>query len=246
MKLDRLIASHESLGRQAAHRAIAAGRVRVDGAVMTNGHHPVDRFTRVELDGQFVQRPERAVYLMMHKPVGVLSATKDAQHPTVIDLIDDPDRHTLHIAGRLDRGTSGLLLLTNDGRWSKLLMAADQKVPKVYLVETTEPISADAADAFAQGFYFHTEDITTLPAELDVLAPCRARLTLHEGRYHQVKRMFHRIGNRVASLHRESIGSIGLPEDLPPGGWRLLEPAEAWKAVNSGDSLIFRNSGFRG
>lgn len=246
MKLDRLIAAHESLGRQAAHRAIAAGRVRVDGGVVTDGHHPVDRFMQVELDGTAIQRSERAVYLMMHKPVGVLSATKDAVHPTVIDLIDDPDRHTLHIAGRLDRGTSGLLLLTNDGRWSKRLMAADQKVPKVYLVGTSEPIAADAAAAFARGFYFHTEDITTLPADLVVLEPQRARLTLHEGRYHQVKRMFHRIGNRVASLHRESIGTIHLPEDLAVGGWRLLEPAEAWAAVTSGDSPDFRNSGFRG
>ena len=246
MKLDRLIAAHESLGRQAAHRAIAAGRVRVNDQIVTDGHHPVDRFTRVELDGAVIQRPERVVYLMMHKPVGVLSATKDAVHPTVIDLIDDPDRHTLHIAGRLDRGTSGLLLLTNDGRWSKRLMAADQKVPKVYLVETSEPIAADAAAAFARGFYFHTEDITTLPADLVVLEPQRARLTLHEGRYHQVKRMFHRIGNRVVSLHRESIGGLHLPVDLPAGGWRMLEPAEAWAAVASGDSPIFRNSGFRG
>lgn len=246
MKLDRLIAAHESLGRQAAHRAIAAGRVRVNDQIVADGHHPVDRFTRVELDGAVIQRPERAVYLMMHKPVGVLSATKDAVHPTVIDLIDDPDRHTLHIAGRLDRGTSGLLLLTNDGRWSKRLMAADQKVPKVYLVETSEPIAADAAAAFARGFYFHTEDITTLPADLVVLEPQRARLTLHEGRYHQVKRMFHRIGNRVVSLHRESIGGLHLPVDLPAGGWRMLEPAAAWAAVASGDSPIFRNSGFRG
>ncbi len=246
MKLDRLIAAHESLGRQAAHRAIAAGRVLVNDQVVTNGHHPVDRFTRVELDGAVIQQPERSIYLMMHKPVGVLSATKDAVHPTVIDLIDDPDRHMLHIAGRLDRGTSGLLLLTNDGRWSKRLMAADQKVPKVYLVETSEPIAADAAAAFAHGFYFHTEDITTLPADLVVLEPRRARLTLHEGRYHQVKRMFHRIGNRVVSLHRESIGALHLPVDLPAGGWCMLEPVEAWAAVASGDSPIFRNSGFRG
>ncbi|MEZ5384752.1 MAG: pseudouridine synthase [Prosthecobacter sp.] len=246
MKLDRLIAAHESLGRQAAHHAIATGRVRVNDAVVTDGHHPVDRFTRVQLDEQIVQRPERAVYLMMHKPVGVLSATKDDRHPTVIDLIDHSDSCSLHIAGRLDRGTSGLLLLTNDGRWSKRLMAAEQKVPKVYIVETMAPIAADAAEAFARGFYFHTEDITTLPAELVVLEPRRARLTLHEGRYHQVKRMFHRVGNRVASLNRESIGAIRLPDDLPPGGWRLLDPAVAWGTLDSGDSPIFRNSGFRG
>lgn len=231
MKLDRLIARHEAMGRQAAHLAIASGRVRVEGTVVTDSHHPVDRFTRVSLDGTTIQQPERALYLMLHKPEGILSATKDDQHRTVIDLIDDADKHTLHIAGRLDRGTSGLVLLTNDGRWSKRLMAAEHKVPKVYLVETQEPIPPEAVEAFARGFYFHTEDITTLPAELVLLDERRARLTLHEGRYHQVKRMFHRVNNRVTRLHRESIGSLVLPEDWKPGEWRALEASEAWAVI---------------
>jgi 16S rRNA pseudouridine516 synthase len=171
---------------------------------------------------------------MLHKPVGILSATKDDQHPTVIDLIDDPDKHTLHIAGRLDRSTSGLVLLTNDGRWSKRLMTAEEKVPKVYLVETLDSISPDAVEAFARGFYFHTEDITTLPAELVLLGGNQARLTLHEGRYHQVKRMFHRVGNRVINLHRESIGTLTLPADLPPGAWRALAPQEVLTAAGDG------------
>lgn len=226
MKLDRLIAGHATMGRQAAHHAIAAKRVRVNGSMVTDSHHPVDRFSCVELDETVIQQPERALYLMLHKPVGVLSATKDDQHPTVLDLIDDPDKHTLHIAGRLDRSTSGLVLLTNDGRWSKRLMAAEHKVPKVYLVETLEPIAPAAVAAFAQGFYFHTEDITTLPAELVILDERSARLTLHEGRYHQVKRMFHRTGNRVQRLHRERIGDIALPENLSPGQWQQLADEE--------------------
>jgi len=234
MKLDRLIASHQSQGRQAAHHAIATKRVRVDGVVVTDSHHPVDRFMRVEIDDLVIQQSERALYLMLHKPVGILSATKDDQHPTVLDLIDDPDKHTLHIAGRLDRSTSGLVLLTSDGRWSKRLMTAEEKVPKVYLVETLDPIATDAVEAFARGFYFHTEDITTLPAELVILGERRARLTLHEGRYHQVKRMFHRVSNRVINLHRESIGMLTLPADLPPGAWRALTPQEVRAAA--GDS----------
>ncbi len=177
---------------------------------------------RVELDGVVLQRPERALYLMLHKPAGYLSATSDPEHPTVIDLIDDADKHSLHLVGRLDRSTTGLVLLTNDGRWSKQIMAADQKVAKVYVVETADPIGEDAEDAFARGFYFHTEDITTLPAKLERLGERRARLTLHEGRYHQVKRMFHRINNRVTALHRERIGGLSLPEDLQPGKWRML------------------------
>ncbi|MDB6007284.1 MAG: Pseudouridine synthase [Prosthecobacter sp.] len=231
MKLDRLIAGYEAMGRQAAHLAIAARRVRVNEVCVTDGHHPVDRFTLVELDRMVVQPSERALYLMLHKPVGILSATKDDQHPTVIDLIDDPDKHTLHIAGRLDRGTSGLVLLTNDGRWSKRLMTAEEKVPKAYLVETLDPIAPDAVEAFARGFHFHTEDITTLPAELVILDERRARLTLHEGRYHQVKRMFHRVGNRVINLHRESIGTLALPAELPPGAWRALTAQEILAAL---------------
>jgi 16S rRNA pseudouridine516 synthase len=246
MKLDRLIAAYQSMGRQAAHLAIAGRRVSVDGLIVTDSHHPVDRFMRIELDDAPIQQPERALYLMLHKPSGILSATKDEQHPTVIDLINDPDRHTLHIAGRLDRSTSGLVLLTNDGRWSKRLMAAEHKVPKVYLVETSEPIAPEAVEAFARGFYFHTEDITTLPAELVILGERSARLTLHEGRYHQVKRMFHRVNNRVTSLHRESIGAFDLPPDMKPGEWRDLGALAAWAGLNSGDSLNFRNSGFRG
>ncbi len=231
MKLDRLIAGHESMGRQASHLAIAGKRVRVDGVLVTDSHHPVDRFTQVALDDAVIQQAERALYILMYKPAGILSATKDEQHPTVIDLIEDPDKHTLHIAGRLDRSTSGLVLLTNDGRWSKRLMAAEHKVPKVYRVETAEPIGGGAVEAFAQGFYFHTEDITTLPAELVILGERSARLTLHEGRYHQVKRMFHRVQNRVVALHRESVGSLALPEDMQPGQWRALEPRQAWAAL---------------
>ncbi len=226
MKLDRLIASHANMGRKATHALIAARRVKVDEVTITDTHHPVDRFMRIGIDDAVVQQAQRALYLMLHKPVGILSATVDGQHPTVIDLIDDPDKNSLHIAGRLDRSTSGLVLLTNDGRWSKALMEPTNKVPKVYLVETREPISQDTVEAFARGFHFHTEDITTLPAELEIIGERRARLTLHEGRYHQVKRMFHRVNNRVISLHRQSIGPLSLPPDLAPGQWRTLSQAE--------------------
>lgn len=226
MKLDRLLAKHDSTGRKLARRLVMEKRVRVDGGVADRIDLEVDRFSEVELDGRILRPAARRLHLMLHKPPGFVSATSDAEHPTVIDLIDDPDKGTLHLVGRLDRSTSGLLLLTNDGRWSKLLMDPSHKVAKVYLVETMDPIPAEAVEAFAKGFYFHTEDLTTLPAELEILAARRARLTLHEGRYHQVKRMFHRIGNRVTALHRERIGHIALPDDLKPGDWRELAREE--------------------
>jgi len=214
------------MGRNRARQAIVGRRVSVDGLAAARHDLEVDRFARVEMDGAVVQEPARRLHFMLHKPAGVVSATVDAEHRTVIDLIDDPDKVSLHLVGRLDRGTSGLLLLTNDGRWSKALMAPERKVPKVYLVETRDPIPAGAVEAFARGFHFHTEDLTTMPAELEILGERQARLTLHEGRYHQVKRMFHRIGNRVAALHRESVGGIVLPEILAVGAWRALTREE--------------------
>ena len=226
MKLDRLLAKHDSMGRTKARALIVTGRVSVNGLPTRRIDHEVDRFTGVELDGTPLRPPERRLHVLLHKPVGILSATSDPVHRTVIDLIDDPDRHSLHLVGHLDRSTSGLILLTNDGNWSKPLMAPETKVPKVYLVETRDPIPSSAVDAFAAGFHFHTEDLTTLPAALEILGDHQVRLTLHEGRYHQIKRMFHRIGNRVAKLHRESIGAISLPPDLGPGEWRMLTEEE--------------------
>lgn len=204
---------------------IAAGRIRVNGIVVADGHREVDRFCRIDLDGDLVQPAERALHLMLHKPVGIVSVTVDPVHRTVIDLIDDPDKHTLHPAGRLDLSTSGLVLLTNDGRWSKRITDVTD-VPKVYLVGTRDPITAETVEAFARGFHFPTENITTLPAKLEIIGERLARLTLHEGRYHQVKRMFWRVDNRVVSLHRESIGPIRLPENLKPGEWRHLTTEE--------------------
>ena len=226
VKLDRLLAKHEAMGRGRARLAVVDRRVTVDGVVAMRIDLEVDRFAQIAMDGVVIQMPERRLHFMVHKPVGVVSATIDAEHRTVIDLIDDPDRSSLHLVGRLDRNTSGLLLLTNDGRWSKALMDPARHVAKVYLVGTRDPIGPEAVEAFAAGFYFHTEDLTTMPAELEILGERQARLTLHEGRYHQVKRMFHRIGNRVTALHRESVGGLVLPEDLKPGDWRPLTEQE--------------------
>lgn len=234
MKLDRVIAKHRSLGRNEAHRLIAAGRVFVDGEASLCNQHEIDRFMTVKLDDEVVQQAERALYLMMHKPGGVVSATVDAEHRTVIDLIDDPDKHTLHIAGRLDRWSTGLLLLTNDGKWSKRFMDAGSKVPKTYLVHTDAPVPAEAVAAFAQGFHFAVEDIVTLPAELVPLSETSARVTIHEGRHHQIKRMFGRVGCLVTALHRESIGGLVLPADMSPGQWCELTLDERESVVEHG------------
>lgn len=204
------------------------GLVKVDGEIVRSGWCEIDRFSRVEVDGEILQA-EVALYFMLHKPAGYLSATQDPQHPTVIGLIDHPLRAELHLAGRLDRASTGLLLLTNDGRWSKRVTEPAEEIDKVYLVTTRDPIATDTAEAFAAGIYFAWEDLTTRPASLEILAERQARVTIHEGRYHQVKRMFHAVGNQVTSLHRERIGRLALDETLPAGGSRALTAEEiAW------------------
>lgn len=224
MRLDRFLTRRGTHSCKEVGRLLADGRVRVDEAVETSGLRKITRFSRVELDGEVVQELE-AVYLMLHKPAGYLSATTDPQHPTVIELIDHPLRGELHLAGRLDRATTGLLLLTNDGRWSKLVTEPVEEIPKVYRVATRDPILPETAATFAAGIYFAYEDLTTRSAELEILGEREALLTIHEGRYHQVKRMFHAVGNQVLGLHRESIGPLVL-DGLSPGGYRRLSAAE--------------------
>jgi 16S rRNA pseudouridine516 synthase len=224
MRLDRFLTRRGTHPCKEVARLLAGGRVSVDGAVETSGLRRINRFSRVELDGEILQEKE-AVYLMLHKPAGYLSATTDPLHPTVMELIDHPLRDELHLAGRLDRASTGLLLLTNDGRWSKGVTEPVEEISKVYRVTTRDVISPETAEIFATGIYFAYEDLTTRPAVLEILGEREALLTIQEGRYHQVKRMFHAVGNQVLSLHRESIGPLAL-DDLPPGNLRHLSEAE--------------------
>jgi 16S rRNA pseudouridine516 synthase len=237
MRLDRFLGNFDHLNRQAVRQHLACGRVRVDGQVTRNGLAEVRTFSRVELDDQLLQDGPGARYYMLHKPVGVVSATTHAEHRTVLDLLDEPAALPLHLAGRLDLNTSGLLLLTNDGHWSRSISAPDSRQPKVYRVDTEADIDPACVEVFAAGLYFAFEDLTTLPAELEILAPRHARLTLYEGRYHQVKRMFGHFQNKVIGLHRERIGSLALDPALAPGQYRALSSDEVQALGAVGVSL---------
>lgn len=227
LKLEDFIAKRLSIGRRTARARLRAGEVTVAGESTSDARREVTRFDEVTVSGETLQSSLPRLYLMLHKPGGILSATTDKTHRTVLDLIDHPDKASLHLAGRLDRSSTGLVLLSNDGSWSQSLTLPGRKVEKSYLVETDRPIPPEAEARFAAGFSFPTEGIITLPARLEILAPDRARVILHEGRYHQIKRMFHRLdGIRLRSLHRERIGPLRLPDDLPPGHWRPLDAAE--------------------
>jgi 16S rRNA pseudouridine516 synthase len=225
MRLDRFITRHTGRPQKEVLRLLASGVVAVEGELERENRREVDEYTAVAVEGKALPQKE-AVYIMMHKPAGPLSATSDPEHPTVMELIDHPLCAELHLAGRLDRASTGLLLLTNNGRWSKAVTEPGRGVPKRYLVETRDPISEESAGKFAEGFYFAFEDLTTRPAELEVISERQARLTIFEGRYHQVKRMFHAVGNQVMALHRESIGDLVLDPAMGPGEWRCLSPEE--------------------
>ncbi|WP_152207819.1 pseudouridine synthase [Marinobacter changyiensis] len=226
MRLTRILSNHSRFSRRTASQVIADGRVAVDGEVCRDPGLDVSRFRSVTVDEAIVQKADRAHYLMLNKPAGYLSATKDLNHQTVLDLIEPELRTCLHIGGRLDRASSGLLILTNDGIWSRRLTEPRVKIPKVYRVTTAMPITAESAASFAEGIWFAYEGLTTSPASLSQLSSHEALVTIYEGRYHQVKRMFHAVGNRVLTLHRQSMGNIRLDETLAPGQYRALSAEE--------------------
>ncbi|TBU95636.1 pseudouridine synthase [Phytopseudomonas dryadis] len=226
MRIDRLLSNLPRFNRQDVRLLLASGRVRIDGRPCYDNRQDVRDFNRVELDDEVLQAGRPARYFMLHKPLGVVSATRHPEHRTVLDLLDEPDKHDLHLAGRLDLNTSGLLLITNDGLWSRRASAPDGSHAKVYRVETERDIDPACVDSFARGLYFAYEDLTTRPALLQIDTPRQARLTLYEGRYHQVKRMFGHFQNKVIGLHRDSLGAIRLDPDLAPGAYRPLTAAE--------------------
>jgi len=209
---------------------LAAGRVQVSGALAKDGQQRVGPFTEVLLDGEILQA-NQARYLMLNKPAGVVSATRDLKHTTVLDLLPEAQRADLHIAGRLDFNSTGLLLLTNDGRWSRQLSAPENNIRKRYRVTLEKPLNDDYIQAFAEGMFFDVEGVVTRPAQLVIVSDYVADVWLVEGRYHQIKRMFGRFHNKVMSLHRSAIGALELDLELASGCARPLSLAEV-RAVN--------------
>ncbi|CAH0990900.1 Ribosomal small subunit pseudouridine synthase A [Sinobacterium norvegicum] len=224
MRIDRYISNNSGYSRSDAKKLIKQQRVTVDGAVVAGGNASVADNAAVAIDNEpLVVVGER--YFMLHKPAGYLSANADSQQPVVLDLLQE-DNSGLQIAGRLDADTTGLLLITSDGQWNHRVTSPNKVVGKTYLVTTVEPILAAAVERFAAGVYLRYEDVTTKPAVLEIIASHQARLTIHEGKYHQVKRMFASEGNRVVGLHRESIGGLHLDADLAAGEYRALTEQE--------------------
>ena len=222
MKLVKHLANLGYGSRKEVQRLFREGRITNAAGEVLYADDPLDH-DDVRVDGQPLD-PAPGLLLVLHKPTGYTCSTRDAGR-LVYDLLPPRFRlrqPVLSTVGRLDRDTSGLLLLTDDGQLLHRIISPKAKLPKVYVATLAEDLRGDEAALFASGtLLLEGEKAPLLPAELEVLGARSARLTLHEGRYHQVRRMFAAAGNHVVALHRERIGGLAL-DGLPGGEWRML------------------------
>lgn len=230
MRLDRFLSETTPLTRSLAKRALKNGEVTLNGEPIKQSATQVDtQNDEVKLNGETLALVGLR-YLMMHKPLEVECTARRGLYQRVIDLIDLPKVERLQPVGRLDVDTTGLLLLTDDGQWSHRVTSPRHRCAKVYIAELAEPMEGSAAEwairQVEEGLLLDGEETPTQPAVLRFITPQQAELTITEGRYHQVKRMFAALGNHVNALHRRSIGDVVLPDDLAPGEWRELTPEE--------------------
>ena len=230
MRLDQFVSQAANLPRSLTQIAIRQGRVQVEGQRVTKPQLHIAEDAAVQLDGVPI-RLAGLLYIMLHKPVDVVSATEDPTHRTVLSLVNHSHQHTLHLVGRLDKDTTGLILLTNDGDWSHKITAPKSHVAKTYLATLAEPLNEEAANQLLKGVQLHGEKGLSTASTVEILANGQVRLTIHEGKYHQVKRMFAAVNNRVTALHREQIGGLSLDAQLPLGAWRELTANEVLRVL---------------
>lgn len=230
MRLDRYLADMSIGTRKEIGTMIRKGRVIVDGTIARESAMQVSPDTPVLLDGVLIPY-EEWTYLMLNKPCGVISATEDPRQKTVLDLLPKIRRKDLFPVGRLDIDTTGLLLLTNDGALSHRLLSPKRHVDKTYEAMLEKPVGPDDPAAFAAGLVIPKDadgdGFTALPAKLAPGdSPTHVFVTIREGKYHQVKRMFAARGNKVLSLKRLTMGSLILDPELREGEYRRLTDAE--------------------
>ncbi len=223
MRLDKYICKSTELTRIEVSEALRGQRVKIDNIVFTNGAVQVHDNNTVLLDETKLKlRPFR--YLMMHKPANTLCSNIDENYPSIFNYIDIEKKSELHIVGRLDADTTGLVLITDDGSWTFKIIKPEAQCEKVYRVQLRNELTQDAITKLEQGMLLQGTDKPTLPAKIEILSEKEVLLAITEGRFHQVKRMFRGVGNRVRSLHREKIGDISL--DVESGNWRYLTEDE--------------------
>lgn len=230
MRLDKYLAEMGVGTRQEVKKQIRQGKVTVNGTVVKAADTKIDETCDVVTIGGRNISYVSYEYYMLNKPGGVVSATEDRRDTTVIDLIKDKKRKDLFPVGRLDKDTEGLLLITNDGDLAHRLLAPKKHVDKVYYAKIDGMVTEEDVKRFAEGIDIGAEEEEmTRPAKLDIMKSAEEseiRLTIHEGKFHQVKRMFLAVGKEVTYLKRERMGTLCLDENLKPGEYRLLTEEE--------------------
>ncbi len=229
MRLDKFICKSTELTRTEAKKLLKKGAVKVNDEVIKNPATQVHENNSVTIGTQtLVARTSR--YIMMHKPLDTICSNVDEVHPSLLHLLDVDKAFDLHIAGRLDVDTTGLVLITDDGRWSHNIISPKKECTKTYRVWLRESIhfkqDPNAIEIFQQGVQLQGENGLTKPAILEIIDDKEVLLSITEGKYHQVKRMFAAIGNKVVGLHREQIGAVKLDNALAPSEWRYLSQEE--------------------
>ena len=224
-RIDKMIASQGQYSRKEVKALIAKGRVAVDGRVVSSSSEKVDPLTmQLTIDGKPLDF-KRNLYLVLNKPKGYVSATEDRDHPTVLELVPQEYRgRDLFPAGRLDRDTTGLMIITDDGVLAHNILAPKKHVPKLYHVELDIPVTEEMRLGFSEGVMLN--DGVCKAADLIKTGEKNAKVTLREGRYHQVKRMFGCFGAEVVELKRLGMGNLTLPADLAEGECRELTAEE--------------------
>ena len=223
MRLDKFVCKSTVLTKPEAVELIKAGKVTVNGAIEVNEATQVHENNDLRLNGDILKARDFR-YIIMHKPAGTICSNIDEAYPSLFNHLSVENPSELHIAGRLDADTTGMVLITDDGRWSFNITSPNKECSKVYRVNLSKDIALDATEKFKAGIKLQGEQNLTRPAALEVLTAREVLLTITEGKFHQVKRMFSAIGNKVISLHRESIGNVKL--DVEEGQWRYLTPKE--------------------
>ena len=229
-RIDKLLSSTGRWSRREVKQLVKEGRVLADGLPVNAADQKIDPETAaLQVDGE-VLTIRKYTYVMMNKPAGVLSATEDARQETVLDLLPpDLRKQNLFPVGRLDKDSQGLLLLTNDGGLAHRLLSPKKHVDKVYYIRTEAPLSPEDQAAFAEGVIL-ADGTACLPAKLELLGDGReALVTMHEGKYHQIKRMIASRGTAVCQLKRLSMGTLVLDQNLKEGEFRLLTGEEVSK-----------------
>lgn len=224
-RLDKFISHLAETTRTQTRAGIKRKAATINGEVATRFDQPVTQNDTVVWQGETLRYLGKR-YFMLNKPVGYVCANKDNLHPTVFDLLDEPNLSDFHVAGRLDIDTTGLVLITNDGDWSHRITSPKHNKLKTYLLEVAEPLTTEAAELLRDGVQLHNEKELTKPAIVEPIESYSLRLSICEGKYHQVKRMLAAVDNKVVELHREKIANIILDDNLAAGEYRQLSTNE--------------------